>query len=443
MNFNRSGWFKKYIEFRAENPLPAALPSAGIRVVDDPSVHNDLEQAIYYFLQPTGLLYGSLMDSPFPSVEYPKGRYFDSLDRVFIVFLESLFACLVADRHFLLDELVDEQDRFTSGLGVAISYFLKNPALLEEQPSYWLNSSYFSRNGRKQIKRFERELSRRITRGSILIYRPELFYNSFLFLDLYGCLLWQRIILVESDALQEELHTLERQETEWREALIKLLIAAGISDGSIPPIERRLIIHFLNSSNLPRKKRKELERLLDAKLPMAEVELPEMPWIIRRFFLEMVLMTVMVDKDFSEGEQVFVARLVEKLGLWEEEMTQSLAVLELFLIGNEDNFHYLKSNALLTGMQRRFMERAGLLVRKNLDSIVNEIKETQELYQLLMKATKTPLNAEEKKKVQEQLSDILKTIPALAIFALPGGGIILPVMLKLLPFNLLPSSFED
>ncbi|MEE8555483.1 MAG: LETM1 domain-containing protein [bacterium] len=41
------------------------------------------------------------------------------------------------------------------------------------------------------------------------------------------------------------------------------------------------------------------------------------------------------------------------------------------------------------------------------------------------------------------MTDILKTIPAVAIFALPGGGLALPVLIKLLPFNLLPSSFED
>ena len=45
--------------------------------------------------------------------------------------------------------------------------------------------------------------------------------------------------------------------------------------------------------------------------------------------------------------------------------------------------------------------------------------------------------------VHDQLMDILKTIPALAIFALPGGGIALPILIRLLPFNLLPSSFDD
>ena len=40
-----------------------------------------------------------------------------------------------------------------------------------------------------------------------------------------------------------------------------------------------------------------------------------------------------------------------------------------------------------------------------------------------------------------QLTDIAKAVPALAIFALPGGALLLPVMAKILPFDLFPSSF--
>ena len=74
---------------------------------------------------------------------------------------------------------------------------------------------------------------------------------------------------------------------------------------------------------------------------------------------------------------------------------------------------------------------------------MKEIGETKELSELLLKATTKPLTVEEKQKVQDQLIDVAKSIPALAIFALPGGGILLPVLIKVLPFNILPSSFQD
>jgi hypothetical protein len=83
------------------------------------------------------------------------------------------------------------------------------------------------------------------------------------------------------------------------------------------------------------------------------------------------------------------------------------------------------------------------IVRKNVGNIMNEIKETKELSELLVKATTKPLTAREKEKVREQLMDVARSIPALAIFALPGGGLLLPVLIKVLPFNILPSSFQD
>jgi hypothetical protein len=44
--------------------------------------------------------------------------------------------------------------------------------------------------------------------------------------------------------------------------------------------------------------------------------------------------------------------------------------------------------------------------------------------------------------VRAQLIDLAKVVPALAIFAAPGGMLLLPLLAKLLPFNLLPSAWD-
>ena len=46
------------------------------------------------------------------------------------------------------------------------------------------------------------------------------------------------------------------------------------------------------------------------------------------------------------------------------------------------------------------------------------------------------------KKVKKQLLEICKTIPSLAIFLLPGGSLLLPILIKFIP-TLLPSSFNE
>ena len=46
------------------------------------------------------------------------------------------------------------------------------------------------------------------------------------------------------------------------------------------------------------------------------------------------------------------------------------------------------------------------------------------------------------KQMQEQMMDIIKSIPSLAIFMLPGGAILLPIFIKFIP-KLLPSAFDE
>ncbi len=61
---------------------------------------------------------------------------------------------------------------------------------------------------------------------------------------------------------------------------------------------------------------------------------------------------------------------------------------------------------------------------------------------LLGQSTYRDLNKAEKKQVKAQLLDICKSIPSLAIFMLPGGGVLLPLLIKFIP-ELLPSAFND
>ena len=62
--------------------------------------------------------------------------------------------------------------------------------------------------------------------------------------------------------------------------------------------------------------------------------------------------------------------------------------------------------------------------------------------QLLAKSTHKELDKEEKRKIKTQLLDICKTVPSLTIFLLPGGSLLLPILIKFIP-QLLPSSFNE
>jgi hypothetical protein len=61
---------------------------------------------------------------------------------------------------------------------------------------------------------------------------------------------------------------------------------------------------------------------------------------------------------------------------------------------------------------------------------------------LLRKSASEKLTLEEKKKIRNQLLDICKSIPSLTIFLVPGGSLLLPILIKFIP-QLLPSAFNE
>ena len=102
---------------------------------------------------------------------------------------------------------------------------------------------------------------------------------------------------------------------------------------------------------------------------------------------------------------------------------------------------------LLSPPERVASRMGGWLQRvvvRNLDAVVREVRETGELAALLAKAASgNTLSAAEWIAVRAQLLDVARAVPSLALFALPGGAVLLPLLLRVLPFDLRPSAFRD
>ncbi|CAM1369605.1 conserved hypothetical protein [Tenacibaculum litopenaei] len=81
-------------------------------------------------------------------------------------------------------------------------------------------------------------------------------------------------------------------------------------------------------------------------------------------------------------------------------------------------------------------------IRKNKKRLAKELQESKELVYLIRKSLTTSLSAEEKTKIKEQMLDICKAIPAFTVFMLPGGALLLPLLIKLIP-DILPSAFRE
>ena len=82
------------------------------------------------------------------------------------------------------------------------------------------------------------------------------------------------------------------------------------------------------------------------------------------------------------------------------------------------------------------------LPQKNKKRLDKELQQSKEAVSLIKKSMRSPLSDEEKDKVKIQLLDICKAIPAFTVFMLPGGALLLPLLIKLIP-DILPSAFRD
>ena len=88
------------------------------------------------------------------------------------------------------------------------------------------------------------------------------------------------------------------------------------------------------------------------------------------------------------------------------------------------------------------VEEIKVLLHKNKMRLRQELFQSKEAIYLIKKSINSELSATEKQKIKVQLLDICKSIPALAVFLLPGGALLLPLLIKLIP-DILPSSFRD
>ncbi|AEM69179.1 LETM1-like domain protein [Allomuricauda ruestringensis DSM 13258] len=160
------------------------------------------------------------------------------------------------------------------------------------------------------------------------------------------------------------------------------------------------------------------------------------------YFLDMACLTIWEDKALDYTETDYIFGLGKDLGKSKKEVEFELGFVANFFEKNKDKIAYLNNKNLAVQFYDGMSKNVSKLILRNSKRLKKELAQSRELVALLSKSTVKDLNAEEKKKVQNQLLDIFKSIPSLAIFMLPGGAILLPIFIKLIP-KLLPSAFDD
>ena len=160
------------------------------------------------------------------------------------------------------------------------------------------------------------------------------------------------------------------------------------------------------------------------------------------YIIDIACMAYWSDKIISSQEQSQLLILGKDLKVNPQHINQSIIDIDVFYNLNKDKIALLSSKNMIQSFYNNSSKMVSKLIKRNSKRLLNELKESKELMLLLTKSTTRDLTDEEQKKVQNQLLDIIKSIPSLAIFMLPGGAILLPLFVKFIP-KLLPSAFDE
>lgn len=160
--------------------------------------------------------------------------------------------------------------------------------------------------------------------------------------------------------------------------------------------------------------------------------------VVARYFLDVACLSVWEDDTLEARESQFVLELGMDLDLEADIIKDALLYIGKFYNRYSGQLEILQKQNSFDVMTHLVQK----LIKRNSKRLSRELSQSKELVYLLSKSTVRELSDTERDKVKEQLVDIFKSIPSLAIFMLPGGAVLLPIFIKLIP-RLLPSSFDE
>ncbi|OBX22554.1 MULTISPECIES: LETM1-related biofilm-associated protein [Bizionia] len=160
------------------------------------------------------------------------------------------------------------------------------------------------------------------------------------------------------------------------------------------------------------------------------------------YILDIACMAAWGDTIIDKKEYDFLNKLSTDLQLEGANMDEATRAINVFYETHKDKIALLSSKNVVKTFYDNSSEMVNKLISRNSKRLLKELQESKDLMKLLTQSTIRELNEDEQKRVNNQLLDVFKSIPSLAIFLLPGGALLLPIVIKFIP-KLLPSAFDD
>ena len=184
--------------------------------------------------------------------------------------------------------------------------------------------------------------------------------------------------------------------------------------------ERKLLEYFLQCAELPPEKKKECQEIFEKGISIEEINLPtNNSWILKKYFLEMAILTIWSDKKVEKLELEFLKRLADTFSFSEGDLENSMIAIEGFILEHWEALDFLQEKKDYGQVSGEFIKRMAKVTERNKGRLLKEVKQSEELVSLLEKARMQELDVGEKQRLKELLVEVLKAIPTFVIISLP------------------------
>ena len=211
-----------------------------------------------------------------------------------------------------------------------------------------------------------------------------------------------------------------------------------------------VVFKVLNSKSVKTKYDRNLIKLFESSMRYqdhASISKKELADIVKsplekQYLIDAVCMASWSDTYIDRNEYAYLAQLKRDLKIETTVINRSIDDINAFYEQHKKEISFLNHRNLAQSFYDNSSSLVMRLIKRNSNRLLKELSQSKEAMMLLTKSTQRPLTEAEQKVIQTQLLDIFKSIPSLAIFLLPGGMLLMPLFIKLIP-QLLPSAFDD
>ena len=405
------GWVSKYNDLlqRGDIIISVDKPTG---ISNEHFAHIQLSQSGIVFGFPTELLFANLLD-----------------DKLWTT--EEKLKLLLFEAHLFIYELNggDATENFDLFIHSLIQFYGQHTA-----PAISKMMRFFKKESPEE--KIESILEKRTEiPGSIINNALWINYlsNSFVYLD----------VILYNEFLKTKRSLQDSHYEELAIDVLKMISFSSFIDGKVSENEKNIFEVFLASANIEDTRKKSAQQYLKtgAKLQELSFRFTQL-WMFKRFLLDISVLTLYSNKEIDYNEKEICTEVSNFLHLSISELDETLVVIEQFVLNHTDKIPYLQNRNAVEHLYDNISKRWIKILGRNKDKLINEIQQSKDLVKLIKKSTTEELTKDEKERVKTQFMDIVKTMPALAIFMLPGGAILLPIVLKIIP-NLIPSAFRD